>query len=163
MVAPVDISSQFIYRSQINKFIKDNGLKVDTYNIYVNEEQIYKPYTTHIYKEIPGSKKAVDDILGVDFLLSKDSDGNIVYWGWYSLSHLGGQMERINIARGIRLRKENIQIGDEEICKKFLQQLIKDSLFTILAKFTPQANILFQILVEIILERTHISMSSRSA
>ena len=71
MVAPVDISSQFIYRSQINKFIKDNGLKVDTYNIYVNEEQIYKPYTTHIYKEIPGSKKAVDDILGVDFLLSK--------------------------------------------------------------------------------------------
>lgn len=32
MVAPVDISSQFIYRSQINKFIKDNGLKVDTYN-----------------------------------------------------------------------------------------------------------------------------------
>ena len=74
---------------------------------------------THIYKEIPGSKKAVDDILGVDFLLSKDSEGNIVYWGWYSLSHLGGQMERINIARGIRLRKENIQIGDEEICKKF--------------------------------------------
>lgn len=72
-------------------------------------------------------------------------------------------MERINIARGIRLRKENIQIGDEEICKKFLQQLIKDSLFTILAKFTPQANILFQILVEIILGRTHISMSSRSA
>ena len=119
MVAPVDISSQFIYRSQINKFIKDNGLKVDAYNIYINEEQIYKPYTTHIYKEIPGSKKAIDDILGVDFLLSKDSDGNIIYWGWYSLSHLGGQMERINIARGIRLRKENIQIGDEEICKNF--------------------------------------------
>ena len=60
MVAPVDISSQFIYRSQINKFIKDNGLKVDAYNIYINEEQIYKPYTTHIYKEIPGSKKAIE-------------------------------------------------------------------------------------------------------
>lgn len=119
MVAPVDISSQFIYRSQINKFIKDNALKVDIYNIYINGEQIYKPYTTHIYKEIPGSKKAVDEILGVDFLLQKDSDGNIIYWGWYSLSHLGGRMERINIARGIRLRKENIQIGDEEICKKF--------------------------------------------
>lgn len=28
-------------------------------------------------------------------------------------------MKPINIARGIRLRKENIQIGDEEICKKF--------------------------------------------
>lgn len=119
MVAPVDISSQFIYRSQINKFIKDNGLKVDIYNIYINEEQIYKPYTTHIYEAIPGSKKSVDDILGVDFLVAKDRDGKIIYWGWYSLSHLGGQMDRINIARGIRLRKENIQIGDEEICKKF--------------------------------------------
>lgn len=72
-------------------------------------------------------------------------------------------MERINIARGIRLRKENIQIGDEEICKKFLQQLTKDSLFTILAKSTLQANILSQILVEIILGRTHIFMSLRSA
>ena len=28
-------------------------------------------------------------------------------------------MKQRNIARGIRLRKENIQIGDEEICKKF--------------------------------------------
>ena len=28
-------------------------------------------------------------------------------------------MKQKNIARGIRLRKENIQIGDEEICKKF--------------------------------------------
>lgn len=28
-------------------------------------------------------------------------------------------MKPLNLARGIRLRKENIQIGDEEICKKF--------------------------------------------
>ena len=61
----------------------------------------------------------VDDILDVDFFLSKDDNGNVIYWGWYSLSHLNGQMKQINIARGIRLRKENIQIGDEEICKKF--------------------------------------------
>lgn len=35
------------------------------------------------------------------------------------MSRLKGQMKQKNIARGIRLRKENIQIGDEEICKKF--------------------------------------------
>lgn len=119
MVAPVDISSQFIYRSQINTFVKENGLKVDTYNIYIDGEQIYKPYTTSIYEDNQGGKKKVDDILGVDFLLSRDDNGNIVYWGWYSLSRLKGQMKQKNIARGIRLRKENIQIGDEEICKKF--------------------------------------------
>lgn len=119
MVAPVDISSQFYYRHQINEFAKKNGLKVDIYNIYINGEQIYKPYTPGIYEDNQGGKKKVDDILGVDFLLSKDDNGNIIYWGWYSLSRLKGQMKQKNIARGIRLRKENIQIGDEEICKKF--------------------------------------------
>lgn len=119
MVAPVDISSQFYYRHQINEFVKKNGLTVDIYNIYINGEQIYKPYTPGIYEDNQGGKKKVDDILGVDFMLSKDDNGNVVYWGWYSLSRLKGQMKQKNIARGIRLRKENIQIGDEEICKKF--------------------------------------------
>ena len=119
MVAPVDISSNFMFRHEINKFMKENGLAVDTYNIYINGDQIYKPYTNYIYEDNHGGKKKVDDILGVDFLLSKDEKGNIIYWGWYSLSRLNGQMKPKNIARGIRLRKENIQIGDEEICKKF--------------------------------------------
>ena len=120
MVAPVDIASKFIFSSQISNFVNSHGLKVDIYNIYINGEQIYKPYTNYIYDEDnKGGKKKLDDILDVDFLLSKDDNGNIIYWGWYSLSHLNGQMKQINIARGIRLRKENIQIGDEEICKKF--------------------------------------------
>ena len=119
MVAPVDISSQFIYRSKINNFKKENGLSVDTYNIYINGDQIYKPYTSVIYEDNHGGKKKVDDILDVDFLLSKDENGDIIYWGWYTISCLKGQMKPKNIARGIRLRKENIQIGDEEICKKF--------------------------------------------
>ncbi len=119
MVAPVDIASKFIYRSQIVNFMKENGLSVDTYNIYFNGEQIYKPYTSCIYEASNGGKKKVDDILGVNFLLQKDDNDEIMYWGWYTLSRLNGQMKPINLARGIRLRKENIQIGDEEICKKF--------------------------------------------
>lgn len=61
----------------------------------------------------------MDEILNIQFLLAKDENDAIIYWGWYSISCLKGQMKPINIARGIRLRKENIQIGDEEICKKF--------------------------------------------
>ena len=122
MVAPVDISSQFIYRSKINKFKKENRLSIDTYNIYINGDQIYKPYTSVIYEDNHGGKKKVDDILDVDFLLSRDDNGDIIYWGWYTISCLKGQMKPKNIARGIRLRKENIQIGDEEICKKFFSK-----------------------------------------
>lgn len=122
MVAPIDIDSKFIFRNKINSFLKSNGLTVDTYNIYINGDQIYKPYTNYIYEDNHGGKKKVDDILGVDFLLSKDDKGNVIYWGWYSLSRLNGQMKPKNVARGIRLRKENIQIGDEEICKKFFSK-----------------------------------------
>ena len=42
MVAPVDISSSFIFRQKINEFKKENGLTVDTYNIFVNNDQIYR-------------------------------------------------------------------------------------------------------------------------
>ena len=119
MVAPVDIVSSFIFRQKINDFKKQNGLIVDAYNIFVNDDQIYKPYTGAIYEDNNGGKKKVDDITDIDFLMAKDSSGSIIYWGWYSISTLKGQMKPKNIARGIRLRKENIQIGDEEICKKF--------------------------------------------
>jgi len=122
MVAPVDISSRFMFRNKINEYMKKNGLTVDTYNIYINGDQIYKPYTNNIYEDNHGGKKKVDEILDVEFLLSQDEKGNIIYWGWYSLSNLKGQMKPKNIARGIRLRKENIQIGDEEICKKFFSK-----------------------------------------
>ena len=119
MVAPVDISSNFMFRTKINNFVKEHDLHVDVYNIYVNGEQIYKPYTNYIYEDNHGGKKKVDDILDVDFFLRNDSENKLMYWGWYSLSRLNGQMKAKNLARGIRLRKENIQIGDEEICKKF--------------------------------------------
>lgn len=119
MVAPVDISSQFIFRSKIKNYMKEHNLSVDTYNIYINNDQIYKPYTSAIYEDNNGGKKWVDDILDVEFLLRKDNKGDVMYWGWYTISCLKGQMKSKNVARGIRLRKENIQIGDEEICKKF--------------------------------------------
>ena len=113
MVAPVDMSSQFIFRNVINDFKKKHGIVVDTYNIIVNGDQIYKPYTSFIYDETNGNKKKVDEILNIQFLLAKDENDAIIYWGWYSISCLKGQMKPINIARGIRLRKENIQLGDE--------------------------------------------------
>lgn len=119
MVAPVDINSRFIFKNRIENFMEQEGLTVDTYNIYINNDQIYKPYTTTIYEDSNGGKKKADEIQDVAFLLAKDDDDDVMYWGWYTISCLKGQMKPRNIARGIRLRKENIQIGDEEICKKF--------------------------------------------
>lgn len=62
MVAPVDISSQFMFRNKIKDYMKQNGLSIDTYNIFINGDQIYKPYTDKIYEDNNGGKKKVDDI-----------------------------------------------------------------------------------------------------
>ena len=100
--------------------MKENGLSLDIYNIYINGDQIFKPYTSCIYEDNKGGKKKTDEIRDIEFLSRKDEQSDeLIYWGWYTISGLRGQMKSKNLARGIRLRKENIQIGDEEICKKF--------------------------------------------
>ena len=136
MVAPVDISSQFYYRYQINEFARENGLKVDIYNIYINGEQIYKPYTPGIYEDNQGGKKKVDDILGVDFLLSKDDNGNIIYWGWYSLSRLKERLSRRISLVVFDCVKRIFRLAMRKSAKNsLLTHLTSDSHFIILEKF----------------------------
>lgn len=120
MVAPIDINSSFLYKKEIEKYMKQHQLNVDTYNIYINDEQIYKPYNSKIYTlDKSGKKKTEGEVYSVNFLYKEDSLGKPLFWGWYSLTTLEGQIPSMNSARGIRLRSGNIQIGDSEICKKF--------------------------------------------
>ena len=58
-------------------------------------------------------------IKDIQFFDRKDSDGKIIYWGWYSISELRGQIPANNVAYGIRLRCMNIQIGDERTTRNF--------------------------------------------
>ena len=44
MVAPIDINSSFLYKKEIQKYMNEHQLSVDTYNIYINGDQIFKPY-----------------------------------------------------------------------------------------------------------------------
>ena len=120
MVAPVDYPTQFgIFSSQIKRYIHNNGIVLDVYNVYVGdefgEEQIYKGYTT----KIEDARNGDYDIKDIKIIDRKDSDGKIIYWGWYSISELRGQIPANNVAYGIRLRCKNIQIGDERTTRNF--------------------------------------------
>ena len=120
MVAPIDINSLFLYKKEIQKYMDEHHLSVDTYNIYINGDQIFKPYNSKIYTvDKNGIKKAMGDVYRVNFFQRNDSIGRPLFWGWYSMTSLEGQIPSANLARGIRLRSANIQIGDSEICKKF--------------------------------------------
>lgn len=118
MVAPVEIANTFMpFKNEIKSFMKENGLQLDTYDLYVNGEQLYKQYTKSIYDE---SGNVIDQIQKIVPFIRKNSEGIPFYWGWYGVSKLEGMLKFRNVARGIRLRCKNIQLGDETNCRRFL-------------------------------------------
>jgi molecular chaperone HtpG len=115
MVAPLPMKNSFIYKNMINEELKKDNLSIDEYAIYINEEQIYKAYVSDIKNN---KKKRIDKIYNVKFIKIYDEDNQLICWGWYGISNFKGVMHPINIHRGIRLRKGNIQIGLEDALNK---------------------------------------------
>lgn len=112
-VAPVPFANVFIYRSKIKEFCNQKGLKIDEYTIQVNGNPLFKPYKTKIYDGTLDQKKVVDEIKDVEFREFFTKDGRRLAWMWFGVSKFEQQIKPMNKMRGIRLRKENIQIGDE--------------------------------------------------
>ncbi len=118
-VAPVPYQSSFYYRSDVYKHAQELGVKLDEYNITLNGEPIFKKYTT-ILKESAGNK--YDDIFAVHFKDFYGADGELFAWMWVGLSKFQKAIPKINQMRGLRLRKENIQIGGEDSLQKLFKE-----------------------------------------
>ncbi|MBQ6046765.1 MAG: ATP-binding protein [Bacteroidales bacterium] len=117
MVSPVDYSNHFVYRTKIYDFMRAHNLHLDCYNIFVGQNQLFKDYTMTIYD---AGGQECDKVTGVEFWYEQNAKGKPMYWGWYSVSGLKGVIAKANNARNIRLRCENIQLGDESACLRFL-------------------------------------------
>ena len=114
MVAPVPYNKGFLFRGQIHDELAKINLGLDEYNISVNTDQIFKAYTTRIYEGEEGSKKRIDDITDLQYFTVKEENDGLLGWGWYGISAFTKQIPaKGNVARGIRLRKGNIQIGSD--------------------------------------------------
>ncbi len=113
MVAPLPFSTRFIFKSKINDELKKNKIHLDEYKIYLNSEQLFKGYSTYVYDGEDSSKRKVDEIIDLVFFKHTDDNGDLIYWGWYGISTFNRQLRAVNKARGFRLRKSNIQIGNE--------------------------------------------------
>lgn len=112
-VAPVPYANYFIFSSKIQQFAKENGFKIDEYTVSVNGNQLFKPYRTKLYEGTSDSKKEYDEINDVDFKIFTGDNGQPIAWMWYGIAKYEKQIPVVNEMRCIRLRKENIQIGDE--------------------------------------------------
>ena len=112
-VAPVPYANKFIFRSKIYDFAKEHNLKIDEYNVSVNGNQLFKQYSTQLYEGTENGKKAYDEITDIEFKEFRLKDNSLLGWLWFGVSRFEKQIPVINEMRGIRLRKGNIQIGDE--------------------------------------------------
>ncbi|KAA6324228.1 Chaperone protein HtpG [termite gut metagenome] len=118
MVAPIGYPTGFIFRQKIYDFVKQNNFEIDEYKIYLNRDLLHKGYTTTIYTGNNGNKKRVDDVFDLRFFIGQIKS-DILFWGWYGVSDFVGVIDGdANIAAGIRLRKNNIQLGDKSTLLK---------------------------------------------
>lgn len=120
MVAPVPFNSDFIFKNKIKEELKKHSFELDEYDVFLNTNQVYKDYSATLY-DVNGQK--YDEIYDIhSFTLSK-TDGSLLAVGWYGESGFEKQIPgKKNPARGIRLRKGNIQIGAENALEKFFSE-----------------------------------------
>lgn len=119
--APVGYNIEtFKFAQKIDTWFKDiKGYQ--TYNLFVNEEKIFRPYAN----EFQVLKGDYDEILEVETFEIPDCNGEIIGKGWYAHSSFKASIPPSGIMRGIRVRQGNIAIGDEY----FLDSAFKERRF----------------------------------
>ena len=124
-VAPLPFSPGFLFQKKIKDFASQNNFSLDEYNVFVNGDRLYKPYTAKFYETKGDQKIEYDELIDVKFEIIRGNVDNILAWMWYGISRFEKAIPVCNSMRGIRIRKGNIQIGNEETF--FSQGLFKES------------------------------------
>ena len=118
-VAPVPYKSRFIFSSEIYKYVNEHGIRLDEYIIKLEGKQIFKEFSTRLHK---ADGKSYDEIFDIAFKNFYDDSGNLFAWMWVGLSAFKGAIPKSNLMRGLRLRKENIQVGNEDALQKLFKE-----------------------------------------
>ena len=118
MVAPVPFNKSFIYAKKIYDELEKEQIDVDEYKTFINTEQLFKGYNSYIYEGEGTNKKKIGEVIDVLFFKEVDNDNNKMFWGWYGITEKNQSLNQVNFARGFRLRKANIQIGNEDTLTK---------------------------------------------
>lgn len=111
-VAPVDFNPrEFSHGNKINKYLTKNLSNYHSYNIMLNGELLYKPYSDKVFL----AKEKYDFIDGVNFIDIKVK-GKTIGYGWYGIRRdFLGSLARKELGSGIRVRVGNILLGDAHL------------------------------------------------
>ncbi len=105
--APVPYINIFSYQTEIYKHAETIGYIIDEYNIKLDGEDVFKKYSTHFK-----TSKGDDDVFDVEFKDFYDKNGELCFWLWFGVSTFKAVINKECVMRGLRLRQENIQIGN---------------------------------------------------
>jgi len=122
MVAPIPFAENFPLAETIYKEFSENNVKIEEYDIHlnINNEKLFKAYKTNILKK---NNEISSKLLDVDFFKIKNDENELIAFGWYGVSNLLNKIiHPNNIERGLRLRKDNIQIGSEDTLNRFFSE-----------------------------------------
>ena len=119
-VAPIDFSLQF-KNLVVNNSIK--SIKEKDYYNSIPFIQLSINGNSDIRKRYGMSVEGTgDDIHSIEFFELEDDKYGLLAWGWYAITAFTKAIPISDKNRGIRLRKRNIQIGDETVLKDYFKE-----------------------------------------
>lgn len=113
--APVPYNSKFYYKQKIYDYLTEKAFPKNEYTIFVDGEDILKPYTTTLFEKTPGGqRRKYDEVYDIEIQEFYNDNDELLAWMWYGISRFEKQIPfPLNQTAGIRLRQSNIQIGNE--------------------------------------------------
>ena len=117
-VAPVCYSPNFYLREEIYKYADKHNHRIDEYKITINNEELVKEYALNYISR----GEAKDAIHNLEFHELKSEAGEDLGWMWIGVTGFKGAIPQECAMRCIRVRKENIQIGDGSILQKLFTE-----------------------------------------
>ncbi|MDR0304283.1 MAG: ATP-binding protein [Chitinispirillales bacterium] len=117
MVAPLPFKKSF-FSEKIYDELKKEGINLDEYNTFVNTDSLFKGYNWYIYEGDQDSKKKIGEVIDILFFKDTNKAGELLFWGWCGITEKNQSLNQVNFARGFRLRKANIQIGNDDTLVK---------------------------------------------
>lgn len=124
--APVPYSPDFIWGKEIAKRLKNEGLEIGVYNVFLEygtkSTPIYKPYKDEFV--VDKGKNITDTVQDITILKISNDGNSLSAIGWLAKTNYMGSIYDKTV-KGIRLRKGNILIGDHQT----LNVIFKDARF----------------------------------
>lgn len=126
-VAPLPFSkSHFSFYDEVSYHLKFNLPQYGEYRIFVNDEQLFRPYKDDI---VITNKRGSDHTESVN-LFSLKYAGKPIAYGWYGVrTNLLGAISKGEDVSGIRVKVGNIQIGDNHLLDRCFRESRFNSYF----------------------------------